>query len=149
MFTSHNTQSCRQSKAMRPVSEKNLVLAFTLFSSAATKDSWKPSKADIGTFMPCSKPSVAADLLGLFGRAKLTSACILATSASVRNAVWGCTVAGPRPVPLAGVRCFCVKLASRQTRISALNSVSAQFDIYTGQFHSQCIWITTPRTTKK
>jgi hypothetical protein len=93
MLTSHKTRSWRHRSAMRPVSEKSLVLAFVLFSSAAVNDSKHPSKAELGTFIPASTTSSSRFLAGGFlARVfRRDSTCMRAASTSVgaRKHVFG------------------------------------------------------------
>lgn len=80
---------------MRPVSAKNVVLALVRFSSAALKESWQPSRLDLGTFIPGSTESAfslestGVEGLGgavLGGRKDVTSCSASSSSAWVRKA---------------------------------------------------------------
>ena len=62
IFTSHRTQSCWHSKAIRPVSEKNKVLALIRLESAATNESLHSFKTDAGTCKPGSKSFSGSEL---------------------------------------------------------------------------------------
>ena len=134
MFTSHKTRSCRQRRAISPVSEKNWVLALTRFSSAAVKESPHMFSTEFGTLTPGSYKSGSSsfwcckelscdfwpfDLDLGSGRTSFTTSSIALTSSGEMNVVSGCFRGAGASLPWA-LRDFCLKQASKHTIKSTL-----------------------------
>lgn len=116
MLARNNTRSCRHRSAMIPVSAKNLVLAFVLFSSAALNESWQPSRVELGTFIPGSRVSTSSlgsagclfggGLAARGGRASSTNRSASSSSVWVRKTDIGWASGGSSVFPFTGFRRF-------------------------------------------